>query len=139
MIAVAKARDRLPPRTVPFVTGVSCVGNRTACHPCRSPVASPRLPLKNPLQTKVAIKRFWQESLYKIYKGKRHVGTIKIFSTRITAKSFLKEYKGVKEFPLHKSPRTLKSCLKRLGVPTTFDHIWVEILYIRDDLSLIHI
>jgi hypothetical protein len=64
--------------------------------------------LKNPLQTKVAIKRFWQESLHKIYKGKRHVGTIKIYSTRITAKSFLEEYEGVEEFPLNKSPRTFK-------------------------------
>jgi hypothetical protein len=89
--------------------------------------------LKNPLQTKVAIKRLWQESLHKLYKGKCHVGTIKIMSTRIQTESFLKEYEGVKEFPLNKSPRTLKSCLKRLGVPKTFDHIWVEILFIRDN------
>jgi len=89
--------------------------------------------LKSPLQTKVAIKRFWQESLHKIYKGRSHVGTIKIMSTRIKIESFLKEYEGAKEFTSNKPPRTLKSCLKRLGVPKTFDHIWVEILYIRDD------
>jgi len=90
-------------------------------------------PLRNPLQTKVAIKRFWQESLHKIYRGKSHVGTIKIMSTRIKIESFLEEYEGVKEFPHNRAPRTLKSCLKRLGVPKKFNHIWVEILYIKDD------
>ena len=89
--------------------------------------------MKNPLQTRVVVKRFWQESFHKIYKGRCHVGTIKIMSTKINTKSFLKEYEGVKEFPFNKPPRTLESCLKRLGVPKKLDHIWVEILYIRDD------